>query len=62
MAIDGGAMKKISKTEEEWRTELSPESYRVTRQAGTERPHTGAYNKEWGGWNLRVHLLRTPII
>ena len=41
-------MKKITKTEAEWRAELSPESYRVTRQAGTERPHTGAYNHEWG--------------
>ncbi|TNC71430.1 peptide-methionine (R)-S-oxide reductase MsrB [Rubellimicrobium roseum] len=30
-------MDKITKTDEEWRKELSPEAYRVTRQHGTER-------------------------
>ena len=30
------AEKKIKKTEQEWQSELSAESYRVTRQKGTE--------------------------
>ncbi len=30
-------MDKIRKSDEEWRQELSPEAYRVTRQHGTER-------------------------
>ena len=35
----------VSKTEEQWRQELSPEEYRVLRQAGTERPWSGEYNE-----------------
>jgi peptide-methionine (R)-S-oxide reductase len=36
---------KISKTDSEWRKELTPEQYRITRQAGTEPAFTGKYNK-----------------
>ena len=34
---------KIIKSEAEWRTELTDEQYRVTRQSGTEQPFTGPY-------------------
>jgi peptide-methionine (R)-S-oxide reductase len=34
---------RISKTEEEWRRELTPEQYKVTREHGTERAFTGEY-------------------
>ncbi|WP_261382466.1 peptide-methionine (R)-S-oxide reductase MsrB [Arthrobacter sp. UKPF54-2] len=33
----------VEKTDQQWREELTPEEYRVLRQAGTERPYTGEY-------------------
>jgi peptide-methionine (R)-S-oxide reductase len=36
----------ISKSDEEWRRELTPEQYQVTRGHGTERAFTHAYNAE----------------
>ncbi len=38
---------KIKKTDEEWKKELSPEQFQVTRKAGTEPAFTGKY------WNTK---------
>jgi peptide-methionine (R)-S-oxide reductase len=34
---------KIHKTDAEWKEQLTPEQYRITRQHGTERAFTGPY-------------------
>jgi len=34
---------EVEKSEESWKSELSPERYHVLRQAGTERPWSGDY-------------------
>jgi len=36
--------KKFSKSDSEWRSQLTPEQYKITRGKGTEPPFTGKYN------------------
>ena len=44
---------KVSKTDDEWKKQLSQEEYDVCRQKGTEAPFTGMYcdSKEKGTYN-----------
>ena len=39
-------MEKVQRSDAEWREQLSPDEYRVLRQAGTEAPFTGKYTDE----------------
>jgi len=48
-------VEKLSKTEAEWRSELSAEEYEVLRNQGTERAFTGTYwdNKDDGMYRCK---------
>ncbi len=39
--------RRVDKSEEEWRQELSEEEFRVTRLKGTEKPYSGSYCRSY---------------
>lgn len=47
---------KVRKTQDEWRAELTPQEFRVLREADTERPWSGEYvsTKEQGVYRCRA--------
>ena len=44
---------KIFKTDAEWRAQLTPDQYQVTREHGTERAFTGALDKHYEAGTYR---------
>lgn len=51
---DGKNMdKKVIKTDEEWKKELSPEQYKILREKGTERAFTGEY---WNNFDYGTYI------
>ena len=49
---------RVVKSDEEWRAQLSPLSFTVTRHEGTERAFSGEYAANHADGPLSLHLLR----
>ena len=54
-------MTKVVKTEAQWRAQLTPEAYRVTRCAGTERPYTGEHYRRTDVGTYLCVCCKTPL-
>ena len=54
-------MDKITKTDTEWKAQLSPEEYNVTRKHGTERAFTGRYHDTKEAGTYECVCCRLPL-
>ncbi|HUE42879.1 MAG TPA: peptide-methionine (R)-S-oxide reductase, partial [Candidatus Sulfotelmatobacter sp.] len=52
---------KVQKTEAEWKKELTPNQYYVTRQKGTEPPFTGEYESSDTAGTYRCVCCGEPL-
>jgi peptide-methionine (R)-S-oxide reductase len=58
---DAAMTDKIVKTDAQWRQQLSPLQYKVTRQKGTERAFTGKYWNNKAGGTYTCVCCDTPL-
>ena len=54
--------RRVVKTDAEWRAQLTPEQYRITRNKGTEAPHSGALCSVHDAGKYACVCLRYSII
>lgn len=52
---------RVEKTDAEWRQQLTPEQYRITRQKGTERPYSGALCSIYDEGQYNCICCNTPL-
>ncbi len=55
------SVEKIKKTEAEWRKQLTPEQFEVTRRKGTERAFTGKYSASHADGIYHCVCCGTPL-
>ena len=59
--MSGETRTKVAKTDDEWRRQLTPEQYHVTREHGTERAGTGPYQHEKTSGIYRCICCNAPL-
>ncbi len=52
---------RLTKSDDEWRQQLTPEQFAVARQGGTERAFTGKYNEEKAAGIYSCVCCDTPL-
>lgn len=52
---------RIEKTDDQWRSQLTTEQYRITRKKGTEMAHTGAFCKQYDPGVYHCICCGTPL-
>lgn len=55
------SVEKIEKTEEQWRQQLTPAQFHVTRQKGTERPFANKFNDNKRAGEYRCVCCDMPL-
>lgn len=53
--------KRIEKTDEEWKAELTPEQFMITRLKGTERPFSGEHCSSFRSGKYNCACCGTPL-
>ena len=53
--------KRVEKSDQQWKAELSPAEYKILREKGTERPFTGEYVNEKTPGVYRCRACGTPL-
>jgi methionine-R-sulfoxide reductase len=56
-----GEQEKVTKSEAAWRAQLTPEQYRIAREAGTERAFTGKYWDHKAAGTYRCVCCEAPL-
>ena len=53
--------KRVEKTEADWKAQLTPEQYRITRLKGTERPNSGALCSTYESGKYNCVCCNSPL-